>query len=208
MARSLEKETHNKVVYTFPPPPPPHINCVFVCFYKKGTDKRHHKQWYYFKAANVQGAACSFKITNAGECSYPEAWPGSWAVVGSALRPPPSALRPSPFASRPSPSPLRHPPFASSPLKLLKPLNGMKSPPPSCICNLFYNPRCTARILRPTPSQLFSFVLSPSTLSVWQFTGGMQASYDRVTWNRVPTYYKDGVLDIQFTPTSAVVWIS
>lgn len=36
----------------------------------------------------------------------------------------------------------------------------------------------------------------------------MQASYDRVTWNRVPTYYKDGVLDIQFTPTSAVVWIS
>ena len=69
---------------------------------------------YYFKAANVEGAKCSFKITNAGDCSYPNGWYGNWAV----------------------------------------------------------------------------------------------ASYDRISWNRVPTNYNDGVLDIQFVPENPVVWIA
>ena len=69
---------------------------------------------YYFKASNVMGVPCSFKITNAGECSYPDSWHGNRAV----------------------------------------------------------------------------------------------ASYDRIAWNRVPTYYHDGVLHIQFIPETPIVWIS
>lgn len=49
--------------------------------FTEGTDKKQHSMWYYFKVANVDAAECSLKITNAGECSFADGWPDSWAVV-------------------------------------------------------------------------------------------------------------------------------
>jgi hypothetical protein len=44
-----------------------------------GTDKKAHHQWFYFKAANLAGVdKCRFRLINAGESSYPAAWPGTW----------------------------------------------------------------------------------------------------------------------------------
>lgn len=33
-------------------------------------------QWFYFRVSNVRGMRCAFRIVNAGEASYPEAWDG------------------------------------------------------------------------------------------------------------------------------------
>jgi len=41
-----------------------------------GTDKKHHFQWFYFRVSNAKGQPCTFRITNAHEASYPEAWDG------------------------------------------------------------------------------------------------------------------------------------
>eukprot|EP00040_Diaphanoeca_grandis_P014807 m.75240 g.75240 ORF g.75240 m.75240 type:complete len:452 (-) comp24758_c0_seq1:336-1691(-) len=49
--------------------------------YTEGTDKRTHSQWFYFKAANIANKNCVFNITNAGESSFPPAWPGTYAVA-------------------------------------------------------------------------------------------------------------------------------
>mmetsp|Transcript_28129 Transcript_28129/g.51425 ORF Transcript_28129/g.51425 Transcript_28129/m.51425 type:complete len:500 (+) Transcript_28129:66-1565(+) len=38
--------------------------------FTEGTDKTSHAQWYHFKAANVKGKNCTFRILNAGKCSY------------------------------------------------------------------------------------------------------------------------------------------
>ena len=39
--------------------------------FTEGTDKACHAQWYHFKASNlVVGKKCTFRILNAGKCSY------------------------------------------------------------------------------------------------------------------------------------------
>jgi len=38
--------------------------------FTEGTDKTCHAQWYHFKASNVKGKECIFRILNAGKCSY------------------------------------------------------------------------------------------------------------------------------------------
>lgn len=49
--------------------------------FTEGTDKKSHSQWFYFKAANVRGAECTFRIVNAGECSYAPGFNGYKACV-------------------------------------------------------------------------------------------------------------------------------
>lgn len=44
--------------------------------FTEGTDKASHAQWYHFKASNVKGRECTFRILNAGECSYPAGFEG------------------------------------------------------------------------------------------------------------------------------------
>lgn len=44
--------------------------------FTEGTDKKAHAQWFYFKAANVRGKECTFRILNAGECSYAPGFTG------------------------------------------------------------------------------------------------------------------------------------
>eukprot|EP00457_Paulinella_chromatophora_P001857 gb/GEZN01001859.1/.p1 GENE.gb/GEZN01001859.1/~~gb/GEZN01001859.1/.p1 ORF type:complete len:698 (-),score=119.75 gb/GEZN01001859.1/:587-2680(-) len=44
--------------------------------YTEFTDKRSHFQWFYFRASNVENRDCTFKIINAAQSSYPEAWEG------------------------------------------------------------------------------------------------------------------------------------
>jgi murein tripeptide amidase MpaA len=44
-------------------------------------EKKSHKQWFYFRAAGaLKGVRAHFSIVNAGETSYPEAWPESTVV--------------------------------------------------------------------------------------------------------------------------------
>ncbi|EDQ88098.1 uncharacterized protein MONBRDRAFT_37633 [Monosiga brevicollis MX1] len=47
--------------------------------FTEGTDKRHHKQWFYFQLSNVLGRACQVEL-HVGETSYPDAWTGYWAT--------------------------------------------------------------------------------------------------------------------------------
>lgn len=35
-------------------------------------DNKAHMQWFHFRASNVRGRTCNFRIVNAGKCSYPE----------------------------------------------------------------------------------------------------------------------------------------
>eukprot|EP00928_Gymnodinium_smaydae_P080593 TRINITY_DN64261_c0_g1_i1.p1 TRINITY_DN64261_c0_g1~~TRINITY_DN64261_c0_g1_i1.p1 ORF type:complete len:434 (+),score=68.88 TRINITY_DN64261_c0_g1_i1:97-1398(+) len=50
--------------------------------YTEGTDKKHHSQWFYFRASNLEvSEQVRFRIVNAGECSYEEGWHGYWACV-------------------------------------------------------------------------------------------------------------------------------
>jgi len=42
----------------------------------EGTDKRRHFQWFYFRASNVKGVSCRYRLTNAAKASFPEAWEG------------------------------------------------------------------------------------------------------------------------------------
>lgn len=42
-----------------------------------------HRQWFYFRITGARGVPLTLKITNAGACSYPNAWIGSRAVVSS-----------------------------------------------------------------------------------------------------------------------------
>mmetsp|Transcript_6433 Transcript_6433/g.10645 ORF Transcript_6433/g.10645 Transcript_6433/m.10645 type:complete len:512 (-) Transcript_6433:288-1823(-) len=48
----------------------------------KGTDKRKHFQWFYFRVSNVKNVDCRFRLTNAAKASFPEAWDG-YEVVHS-----------------------------------------------------------------------------------------------------------------------------
>jgi hypothetical protein len=44
-------------------------------------EKKSHKQWFYFRAAGAfRGVNARFSIVNAGDVSYPEAWPESTIV--------------------------------------------------------------------------------------------------------------------------------
>ena len=44
-------------------------------------EKKQHKQWFYFRAAGaLKGVRAHFTIVNAGETSYPEAWPETTVV--------------------------------------------------------------------------------------------------------------------------------
>ncbi|MGH1466008.1 MAG: M14 family metallopeptidase [Cognatishimia sp.] len=36
--------------------------------------KSDHAQWFYFRVLGAKGQTCKFKIVNAGQASYPEAW--------------------------------------------------------------------------------------------------------------------------------------
>lgn len=38
--------------------------------FTEGTDKTAHSQWFHFRASNVRGRNCTFRILNAGKCSY------------------------------------------------------------------------------------------------------------------------------------------
>ncbi len=40
-----------------------------------------YSQWFYFRASGVAGKACTFRLMNAGEASYTQAWPGYRAVA-------------------------------------------------------------------------------------------------------------------------------
>ncbi|KAJ1481838.1 hypothetical protein T484DRAFT_1805898 [Baffinella frigidus] len=41
-------------------------------------EKKNHKQWFYFRASGeLQGKKTTYSIVNAGQCAYPEAWPGT-----------------------------------------------------------------------------------------------------------------------------------
>jgi len=34
-------------------------------------------QWFYFRASGaLQGKTTTYSIVNAGQCAYPDAWPG------------------------------------------------------------------------------------------------------------------------------------
>lgn len=58
--------------------------------FTQGTDKRNHFQWFYFRVSNAKGVKCRFRITNASESSYPEAWDGyrvAWTYDPSASSP-------------------------------------------------------------------------------------------------------------------------
>lgn len=44
--------------------------------FTEGTDNTSHAQWFYFKAANTRGKKCTFRILNAGECSFAPGWKG------------------------------------------------------------------------------------------------------------------------------------
>jgi len=35
-----------------------------------------HMQWFHFKVSNAKEKKCTYNIINAGEASFPEAWPG------------------------------------------------------------------------------------------------------------------------------------
>ena len=35
-----------------------------------------HRQWFHFRVAGAAGVPCTFRIVNAGQVSYPSAWPG------------------------------------------------------------------------------------------------------------------------------------
>ena len=44
--------------------------------FTEGTDKKQHKQWFYFRVSNAQpGGDLKVRITNAGASSYPSGWP-------------------------------------------------------------------------------------------------------------------------------------
>lgn len=51
------------------------LNIVFEPF-TEGTDKKQHAQWFHFRASNVQGKACTFRVLNAGQASYAPGWIG------------------------------------------------------------------------------------------------------------------------------------
>lgn len=38
------------------------------------SEKKTHKQWFYFRASGVQGKMCTFNLVNAGDCSFPHAF--------------------------------------------------------------------------------------------------------------------------------------
>lgn len=40
-----------------------------------------HRQWFYFRMLGAKGRACNFRIMNAGNAAYPEAWPDGSIVV-------------------------------------------------------------------------------------------------------------------------------
>ena len=40
-----------------------------------------HAQWFYFRLLGAQDQCCKFSILNAGEASYPEAWPDGSVVA-------------------------------------------------------------------------------------------------------------------------------
>ncbi len=40
-----------------------------------------HRQWFHFRVSGAAGVPYTFRIVNAGECSYPSAWPGYRACV-------------------------------------------------------------------------------------------------------------------------------
>ncbi|WP_077341760.1 M14 family metallopeptidase [Pseudocolwellia agarivorans] len=42
-----------------------------------------HKQWFYFRASNIQGLDCQYYIDNADEASFPEAWDTCTIVASS-----------------------------------------------------------------------------------------------------------------------------
>eukprot|EP00931_Biecheleriopsis_adriatica_P012671 TRINITY_DN113875_c0_g1_i1.p1 TRINITY_DN113875_c0_g1~~TRINITY_DN113875_c0_g1_i1.p1 ORF type:complete len:488 (+),score=56.34 TRINITY_DN113875_c0_g1_i1:69-1532(+) len=44
--------------------------------FTKGTDEKSHSQWFHFRASGVRGKECTFRIVNAGECSYAPGWNG------------------------------------------------------------------------------------------------------------------------------------
>lgn len=47
--------------------------------FTQSTDKRAHKQWFYFKASNLKNVSSTFNIIDAGEASYADAYKGYWA---------------------------------------------------------------------------------------------------------------------------------
>lgn len=51
------------------------LNIAFEPF-TEGTDKKQHAQWFYFRASNVQGRSCTFRVLNAGKTSYAPGWVG------------------------------------------------------------------------------------------------------------------------------------
>ena len=46
-------------------------------------EKKAHMQWFYFRSMASQAGTVRYEITNAGEVSFPEAWPGSQVCVST-----------------------------------------------------------------------------------------------------------------------------
>ena len=46
-------------------------------------EKKSHMQWFYFRSMAFQPGTVRYEITNAGEVSFPEAWPGSQVCVST-----------------------------------------------------------------------------------------------------------------------------
>ena len=44
-------------------------------------------QWFYFRASGeLQGKTTTYSIVNAGQCAYPDAWPGLPFPIPSLIR--------------------------------------------------------------------------------------------------------------------------
>jgi len=51
--------------------------CVAFDPFTEGTDKKAHAQWFHFRASNLRRSEEStFRLLNAGKCSYPPGWIG------------------------------------------------------------------------------------------------------------------------------------
>ena len=52
------------------------INRVTKRTYVSRKTRGEHMQWFYFRVDGARNAACTLRIINAGDASYPKAWDG------------------------------------------------------------------------------------------------------------------------------------